>query len=62
MNRPSRQRAHLLEKITRKESRTPGKVGKRTKAWRKWAEAYKAVAEGTAPATPVTLAAETAAG
>jgi hypothetical protein len=47
MNRPSRQRAHLLDKITRKESRTPGKAGKRTKAWRKWAEHYKAVAEGT---------------
>jgi hypothetical protein len=50
MNRPSRQRAHLLEKIARKESRTPGKAGKRTKAWRKWAEAYKAAAEGAAPA------------
>ena len=46
MNRPSRQRAHLLDKIARKESRTPGKAGKRTKAWRKWAEHYKAVAEG----------------
>ena len=50
MNRPARKRAHLLEKIASKESRTPGKAGKRTKAWRKWAEAYKAVAEGTAPA------------
>ena len=45
MNRPARQRAHLLEKIARKETRTPGKAGKRTKQWRKWAEAYKAVAE-----------------
>jgi hypothetical protein len=51
MNRPSRQRAHLLEKIARKETRNPRKPGKRTKAWRKWAEHYKAVAEGTtAPA------------
>ncbi len=47
MNRPSRQRANLLEKIASKESRTPGKAGKRTKAWRKWAEHYKAAAEGT---------------
>ena len=59
MNRPSRQRAHLLEKIARKESRTPGKPGKRIKAWRKWVEAYKAAAEGAAPVTAV---AETAAG
>jgi len=51
MNRPSRQRARLLEKIARKETRTPGKVGKRAKAWRKWVEAYKAVAEGAAPVT-----------
>ncbi len=48
MNRPARQRAHLLEKIVTKESRTPGKAGKRVKQWRKWAEHYKAVAEGTA--------------
>lgn len=53
MNRPSRQRAHLLEKIARKQSRTPGKPGKRTKAWLKWAEAYKAVAEGAAPVTEI---------
>jgi hypothetical protein len=52
MNRPSRQRAHLLDKIARKESRSPGKPGKRVKAWRKWAEHYKAVAEGTAAAPP----------
>ncbi len=50
MNRPARQRAHLLEKIAVKESRTPGKVGKRAKQWRKWAEAYKVLAEGGAPA------------
>jgi hypothetical protein len=48
MNRPSRQRANLLEKIASKESRTPGKIGKRVKIWRKWAEAYKAAAEGIA--------------
>jgi hypothetical protein len=46
MNRPSRQRTHLLEKIARKETRTPGKAGKRLKRWKKWAENYKAVAEG----------------
>ena len=49
MNRPARQRAHLVEKIARKESRSTRKVGKRTKAWRKWAEKYKALAEGGAP-------------
>jgi hypothetical protein len=49
MNRPNRQRTHLLEKIARKESRRPGKPGKRLKRWKKWAENYKAVAEG-APA------------
>ena len=36
MNRPSQKLARLLEKIARKETRTPGKVGKRTKQWRKW--------------------------
>ncbi len=45
MNRPSRQTANLLEKIARKESRTPGKAGKRVKAWRKWVEKYKVAAE-----------------
>jgi hypothetical protein len=50
MNRPTRQRDHLLEKIARKESRTPGKIGKRVKAWRKAAETHKAAAEGGAPA------------
>jgi len=49
MNRPSRQRSHLLEKIAQKESRNPGKAGKRVKAWRKWTEHYKAAAEGGAP-------------
>jgi hypothetical protein len=42
MNRPTRQLAHLLEKIARKQTRTSGKPGKRLKQWRKWAEAYKA--------------------
>lgn len=44
MNRPSRQMARLLEKISRKESRTAGKRTKRVKQWRKWIEAYKSVA------------------
>jgi hypothetical protein len=47
MNRPARQRAHLLEKIATKESRNSRKTGKKLKAYRKWAEHYKAVAEGT---------------
>jgi hypothetical protein len=51
MNRPSRQLARLQEKIARKESRTPGKRGKRAKLWRKWAEAYKAVAGGESSAS-----------
>jgi hypothetical protein len=41
MNRPTRQRDHLLQKIARKESRSPRKPGKRLKQWRKWAEAYR---------------------
>lgn len=41
MNRPSRQRQNLLEKIARKESRSPKKPGKKLKQWKKWAEAYK---------------------
>ena len=54
MNRPARLRANLLQKIAAKETRSPGKAGKRTKAWRKWAEHYKAVAEGvTAEAVAV---------
>ena len=44
MNRPTRQRTHLLEKIQLKESRSLKKPGKRTKRWRKWAENYKAIA------------------
>ena len=47
MNRPARQRARLLEKIASKESRPNHTSGKRTKAWRKWVEHYKAAAEGT---------------
>lgn len=43
MNRPDRQRATLLEKIARKETRTPGKAGKRLKRWKKWADKYKPV-------------------
>ena len=54
MNRPSRQRANLLEKIASKQSRTPGKPGKRVKAWLKWAEKYKAVAEGTVTSSDTT--------
>jgi hypothetical protein len=51
MSRPAAKRDHLLEKIARKETRSPGKKpGKKAKAWRKWAEHYKAVAEGAAPA------------
>ncbi|APR75067.1 Hypothetical protein A7982_00413 [Minicystis rosea] len=51
MNRPTRQRTNLLEKIARKESRNPGKAGKRLKRWKKWAENYKAVAEGVQAAS-----------
>ena len=47
MNRPTRQRTHLLEKIARKESRSAGKTTKRVKRWKKFAEHYKAAAEGT---------------
>jgi hypothetical protein len=42
MNRPTRQRTTLLEKIKLKETRSLKKPGKRTKRWRKWAEKYKA--------------------
>jgi hypothetical protein len=41
MNRPTRQRTHLLEKIATKEARSGGKAGKRLKRWKKWAEKYK---------------------
>lgn len=44
MNRPSQKLARLLEKIARKESRTPGKAGKRIKQWRKWVAAYRPIA------------------
>ncbi|MDI1484161.1 hypothetical protein [Polyangium sp. y55x31] len=47
MHRPSRQHQHLLEKIARKESRAKAKnrkPGTRLKQWKKWAEAYKALA------------------
>jgi hypothetical protein len=55
MNRPARLRENLLSKISRKEARSPGKKpGKKAKAWRKWAEHYKAVAEGTVVETPAT--------
>ncbi len=50
MNRPARQRANLLEKIALKESRTPGKTGKRVKAWRKALETHKAAGEAVVPA------------
>jgi hypothetical protein len=49
MNRPTRQRTHLLEKITEKEARAQSvgrKPGKRIKRWKKWTEAYKATAGG----------------
>jgi hypothetical protein len=54
MNRPTRQRTHLLEKIARKEARAAGKPTKRVKRWKKLAEQYKAVAEGAPAATPAT--------
>ncbi|MDC3960397.1 hypothetical protein [Polyangium jinanense] len=47
MHRPSRQHQHLLEKIARKEGRAKAKnrkPGTRLKQWKKWAEAYKALA------------------
>lgn len=47
MNRPARQRKHLIEKLASKESRSTGKrkAGKRAKRWRKWIETYKPIAE-----------------
>lgn len=48
MNRPDRQQTHLLEKIKLKESVSHKKPGKKTKRWRKFADAHKAAA---APAT-----------
>jgi hypothetical protein len=44
MNRPTRQRAHLLEKIAAKESFSHKKPGKRTKRWKKALEAHKPAA------------------
>jgi hypothetical protein len=44
MNRPTRQRTHLLEKIKLKESISHKKSGKKAKRWRKWVESYKASA------------------
>lgn len=41
VNRPDRQRTHLLEKISLKQSIALKKPGKRTKRWKKWAEKYK---------------------
>lgn len=49
MNRPTRKRNHLLEKVAEKEARRPGKAGKRLKRWRKWVKTYEAIASG-APA------------
>jgi len=46
MNRPTRKRTHLLEKISLKETRSHKKPGKRTKRWKKFAEGYKAITEG----------------
>jgi len=47
MNRPARQRDHLIEKAAAKEARTQSsgrKAGKRAKRWKKAIEAYKTVA------------------
>jgi hypothetical protein len=43
MNRPTRQRNRLLEKITAKETLSHKKPGKRTKRWKKAIEAHKPV-------------------
>lgn len=40
MNRPERQRAHLLEKIALKQSISLKSPGKRTKRYKKWAAKY----------------------
>ena len=52
MNRPTRQHAHLTEKVASKESISLRKPGKRTKRWRKWLEKYKALTGGAAAETP----------
>jgi hypothetical protein len=44
MNRPTRKRNNLLEKLTNKEARSASvgrKPGKKAKRWRSAAEAYK---------------------
>jgi len=42
MQRPTRQRQHLLEKVAEKSARShKKKPGKRTKRWKKWLEQYK---------------------
>lgn len=41
VNRPERQRTHLVQKIALKESISLKKPGKRTKRWKKWADKYK---------------------
>jgi hypothetical protein len=51
MNRPERQRNHLLEKVALKETRSHKKPGKRTKRWRKWLEAHKPAEAGAGAAT-----------
>jgi hypothetical protein len=45
MNRPSRQLAHLAEKIASKVTQSHKKPGKRTKRWKKWAEQHKLLAQ-----------------
>ncbi len=48
MHRPTRQHNSLLQKIARKESLAKTrnrKNGKRLKQWKKWAEAYKGLAQ-----------------
>ncbi len=41
MNRPERQLKHLEEKIAAKEARSPKRVGKKTKRWKKSRDAHK---------------------
>lgn len=46
MNRPARKLNHLVAKLKSNEARAAGeKLGKRNKRYRKWVEAYKALAE-----------------
>lgn len=47
MNRPTRKRTHLLEKLSNKEARSASsdrKPGKKAKRWRAAAEAHKPLA------------------